>query len=166
VNMRQESEELQVVVFNVGGHDFAIAIAVVREIINVTKLVALPDMPSSMVGIINVRGNVLPIVDLKSRFALGRSSASEDANQKILLVDLEGSMVGFLVDSVSEVLRVSRKSLESIEKIPGINVNLVDSICKDGDRLIPIVNATELFTVQETQQLQNAVKERAHCSVI
>ncbi|NLM40997.1 MAG: chemotaxis protein CheW [Firmicutes bacterium] len=163
---RQEPQEFQVVVFSVAGTEFAIPIAVVREIIAVAKLVSLPDMPSSMVGIINVRGSILPVIDLRARFAMGGGSIGDGDKQKILLVEVEDGMVGFLVDTVSEVLRISRRSVESLDAIQGLHANVIDSICKLEGRLIPIVNTAQLLTTQETRQLEEAAKERATCSAI
>lgn len=165
MKIRKEAGEFQVVVFTLGENEFAIPIGVVREILNVAKLVALPNMPAAMVGIINVRGKVLPIVDLKTKFAMGNGLSRERAGQKILLVELESTMVGFLVDAVSEVLRVSQDALEYLETIQGAKGNLIDSICKVGDRLIPLVDSSKLLTDQETEQLEE-VKERTICSEI
>ncbi|NMB00368.1 MAG: chemotaxis protein CheW [Firmicutes bacterium] len=166
MNVLNDMEEFQLVVFSVGGNDFGIHISVVREIIAPSKFVSLPNMPPSMVGIINVRGTVLPIVDLKNRFGMGSYLSVDSTNQRILLVEMEGSMVGFLVDTVSEVLRVSRNSLEQVERIQGMNLNLVDYICNLGERLIPVVDVTKLMTNQEIQQLEVATKEGTVCSEI
>jgi purine-binding chemotaxis protein CheW len=163
---RQKSQEFQVVVFSVGGTEFAIPIAVVREIIAVAKLVSLPDMPPSMVGIINVRGSILPVIDLKARFAMGDGAVVDRDKQRILLVEVEDGMVGFLVDTVSEVLNISRPSVESLDAIQRLHANVIDSICKLEGRLIPIVNTVQLLTTQETRQLEDAAKERATCSAI
>ncbi|MDI9485276.1 MAG: chemotaxis protein CheW [Bacillota bacterium] len=111
MNGRSDLEELQLVIFTVGETEFGIHISAVREIIAPSKLVSLPSMPPSMVGITNVRGTVLPIVDLKSRFAMGCSQLEEYESQKILLMEIGGSMVGYLVDAVSEVLRIPVHSL-------------------------------------------------------
>ncbi|HHT42780.1 MAG TPA: purine-binding chemotaxis protein CheW [Firmicutes bacterium] len=161
MNGMEEADELQVVVFSVAGHEFGIYITGVREIIALSKLVALPNMPPAMVGIINVRGTVLPILDLKNRFGLGSSSVLEGTSQRILVVEYDGSLVGYLVDAVSEVLRVTRDSLEQVDRIQGMKGKLVDSICKVEDRLIPIINITTLMTDQEVLHLQQAAKERA-----
>lgn len=163
---RQKSQEVQVVVFSVGGTEFAIPIALVREIIAVAKLVSLPDMPPSVVGIINVRGSILPVIDLKARFAMGDGAVVDRDKQRILLVEVEDGMVGFLVDTVSEVLNISRPSVESLDAIQGLHANVIDSICKLEGRLIPIVNTVQLLTTQETRQLEDAAKERATCSAI
>lgn len=82
MNGRSDLEELQLVIFTVGETEFGIHISAVREIIAPSKLVSLPSMPPSMVGITNVRGTVLPIVDLKSRFAMGCSQLEEYESQK------------------------------------------------------------------------------------
>jgi len=162
----QTSGEFQIVVFTVAGTEFGIPISVVREIIAAGNVVALPDMPQAMVGILNVRGNVLPVIDLRSKFGMGSGKAVGANSNKILLVELNESTVGFLVDAVSEVLSVSESHLEYLTQIHGLQSGLVGSICKLGDRLIPIVAVEKLLTFQETKQLENVSKERVTCSAI
>lgn len=166
MNRRQDTGELQVVVFTVGSTEFGIPITLVREIIAPSELVTLPEMPAGMVGIINVRGNILPIVDLKTLFAMGNGLAADHTKQRVLLVEIGGSLVGYLVDTVSEVLRISQDSLEQVDRIQGMNRNLVDSICNLEGRLIPIVNAANLLSYQRIQHIEQVAKERTECFVI
>ena len=156
---KTKSEDLQLVVFTVGGNEFAIHISLVREIIHISKLVVLPNMPLSMVGIINVRGAVLPVVDLGRHFAMDQNAETDYASQKVLLVEMEDSMVGYLVDNVSEVLQVPGNSLEESSKISGLGSGFIDAICNLEDRLIPIVNTNKLLTAQEAQHLESLAEE-------
>lgn len=162
----RDSEELQLVVFTVGGHEFGIPISVVREINVLSEPTALPNMPPSMVGIINVRGSIIAIVDLAKRFAMENHLSVESTNQRVLLVEIDGSMVGYLVDSVSEVLQVPANSVEGVGKILGVNQYIVHSICRIEDRLIPIVDSTRIMTSNEVQQLGKFTEERMGCSEI
>lgn len=156
--LQRASEEVQLVVFTIGGGEFAIPISLVREIIHISKLVVLPKMPESMVGIIDVRGAVLPVVDLGKRFALGEEQKKDYTTQKVLLVETGDSMVGYLVDAVSEVLQVSRRSLEPTAQIGVIGgAGLIHAICNLEGRLIPIVDIDKLVTTQEARQMQNSL---------
>ena len=161
-----EHEDLQVVVFTIGEGEFAIHISLVREIINITKLVALPNMPHAMVGIIDVRGAVLPVVDLGQRFTMKSRHEEDFTAKKVLLVEMDGSMVGYLVDAVSEVLQVPSKAIETTSKIPGMHSGIVDSICNLEGRLIPLVDAGKLATTREINQLERIAKEGVSCSEI
>lgn len=166
MNGRHDPGELQVVVFTVGETEFGIPITLVREIINSLDLVSLPEMPVGMVGIINVRGSILPVVDLKTLFAMGNGLALDQTKQRVLLVEVEGSLVGYLVDTVSEVLGIPQDSLEQVDRIQGMKRNLVDSICSLGQRLIPIINAENLLSYQSIQQIEAVSKERTVFSAI
>ncbi|NLJ79820.1 MAG: purine-binding chemotaxis protein CheW [Firmicutes bacterium] len=154
-----ETKDLQLVIFTVGGNEFAIHISLVREIIHISKLVVLPNMPLSMVGIINVRGTVLPVVDLGRHFALDLDTDKDYKTRKVLLVEMEDSMVGYLVDNVSEVLRIPGNSLEESSKISGLDSGFIDAICNLEGRLIPIIDANKLLTVQETEQYETLAEE-------
>jgi purine-binding chemotaxis protein CheW len=154
----------QVVVFTVAGHEFGIRISAVREIISFSQVVALPEMPPWMVGITNVRGTMLPIFDLRKRFEMGDSLVSDRTNQRVLLIELENSMVGYLVDSVAEVLHVSNHSLEALNNIHGMDQSLMNYICKVDDRLIQIVNPKKLMTSQEIQQLEKLRRREQYVS--
>jgi purine-binding chemotaxis protein CheW len=144
----------------------AIHISFVREIIVFSNATALPKMPPSMVGIISLRGEVVPIVDLKHRFSMKSCDAQEGSNQRVVIVEIDGSVVGCLVDSVSEVIRASEQSLDYMDQIQGMHRGVVDSICKLGDRLIAILNPRRLMTNEEIKQLDNAARERTVCSGI
>lgn len=153
-----ENEDLQLVVFTVGESEFAIYISFVREIINVSRLVTLPEMSKSMVGIIDVRGTVVPVVDLSLRFAWDQSKREETAVQKILLAELDGSLIGFLVGSVTEVLRVSKGSIDESSTINYLGAGLILGICNLKERLIPIVNPDRLLTEREVEHMDNLVR--------
>lgn len=117
-------------------------------------------------GIISLRGEVVPIVDLKHRFSMKSCDAQEGSNQRVVIVEIDGSVVGCLVDSVSEVIRASEQSLDYMDQIQGMHRGVVDSICKLGDRLIAILNPRRLMTNEEIKQLDNAARERTVCSGI
>ncbi|NLJ79849.1 MAG: purine-binding chemotaxis protein CheW [Firmicutes bacterium] len=154
-----KESELQLVVFTIEGQEFALHIASVREIIHISKLVVLPDTPLAMVGIINVRGTVLPIIDLGRRFSLKQKTEQDFAAQKVLLVEMEDSMIGYLVDNVSEVLQVPGSSLNPFQKLSGSDSGFIDSICNLEGRLIPVIDSDKLLTGKETEQLESLAKE-------
>ena len=124
-----EHADLQLVVFSVEESEFAVHISLVREIINISKIVALPYLPHAVVGIIDVRGAVVPVVNLGRKFGLVGADEKDFRTQKVLLVEFDGSMVGYLVDEVSEVLQVPAGSIEKTTKIASLHSGAVESIC-------------------------------------
>jgi purine-binding chemotaxis protein CheW len=102
--------EKQLVVFNLGEESYAIDIAMVREIIQMQAITRVPGVPHSVEGVINLRGSVIPIVDLRKRFKLTKVDKSKDT--RVVVVSCKGQDVGVIVDSVAEVLRIPIDSIE------------------------------------------------------
>ncbi len=102
---------LQLVSFHVGDEEFAIDILGVQEIIRMVELTPVPNAPYFVEGVINLRGKVIPILDLRSRFGL--PSADRTKETRIIVVEFEKTVLGFIVDSVEEVLRLPESLIES-----------------------------------------------------
>ena len=114
---KQENEEmedigevLQLVSFHVGSEEYAIDILGVQEIIRMVELTSVPNAADYVEGVINLRGKVIPILDLRARFGLPSIEKTKDT--RIIVVDIADTILGFIVDSVSEVLRVPEKLIE------------------------------------------------------
>ena len=102
--MEKKEEELQLVSFHVGMEEYAIDILGVQEIIRMIDLTPVPNAAHYVEGVINLRGKVIPIVNLRTRFGLPPAGMSKD--RRIIVLDIASIILGFIVDSVSEVLRV------------------------------------------------------------
>ncbi|GJL53213.1 MAG: chemotaxis protein CheW [Nitrospirales bacterium] len=102
---------LQLVSFHVGEEEFAIDILGVQEIIRMVELTAVPNAPYFVEGVINLRGKVIPILDLRSRFGLPPGERTKDT--RIIVVDIRKTVLGFVVDSVEEVLRLPESLIET-----------------------------------------------------
>ncbi len=106
------SEEIfQVVSFQIGSEEYAVDILEVQEIIRMVELTPVPKAPYFVEGVINLRGKVIPIIDLRLRFGL--SAAEQTKETRIIVVDVSRVILGLVVDSVSEVLRVPSNLIES-----------------------------------------------------
>ncbi len=144
---------LQLVTFHVGQEEFGVDILDVREINRLMDITRVPHAPSFVEGVINLRGQVIPIVDLRSRFGL--EVATRDKNARIVVVELHDSVVGFLVDSVSEVLRVSRSVVEPPPAIVGaIDSDYIEGVVKLEDRLLILLDLQKLLNGGEARELQ------------
>ncbi|MGB0908753.1 MAG: chemotaxis protein CheW [Nitrospirales bacterium] len=102
---------LQLVSFHVGEEEFAIDILGVQEIIRMVELTPVPNAPYFVEGVINLRGKVIPILDLRSRFGL--PSADRTKETRIIVVEIADTVLGFIVDSVEEVLRLPENLIET-----------------------------------------------------
>ena len=94
-------DDLQVVVFYLGKEEYALPIMKVQEINKIEQLTKMPHTPDFMEGIINLRGQIIPVIDMKKRFKMKVSAETE--NSRIVVVDIKGQIVGLMVDGVDEV---------------------------------------------------------------
>ncbi len=146
--------EQQLVIFELANEFYGINIAVVESIIKMQAITQLPQTPAYVKGVTNLRGSVLPVIDLRNRFGL---DAREDTRQtRIIIVTMGSIKVGVVVDGVSEVLRVSD---ELIEPLPPM-VNSVNSVFLKGivrleNRLIILLELGKVLDLNEQQVLKS-----------
>ncbi|MEW8977305.1 MAG: chemotaxis protein CheW [Symbiobacterium sp.] len=147
---RVEPFEGKVVVFGVGGQEYALPIAVVREIIPWTEPTPVPESPPFVPGVISVRGDVLPVVDMARRFGLARQKREEESC--IIIVDVDGQQAGLVVDDVVAVETaaptavVQRTSL--LGAVGGAGETVVDGVLKLGEsRLVVLLDASRVAQV-------------------
>ncbi len=135
---------IQLVTFNLGDEEFGIDILIVKEIIRLVDITRVPNAPSYVEGVINLRGKVVPIIDLRKRFsmtAIGRTS-----NTRIIVVDLDSKVIGFIVDKVNEVLRIDKTTLEDPPPMSsGIGSEFLTSIANLKNRLISFLDLEKLI---------------------
>jgi purine-binding chemotaxis protein CheW len=142
------SGEIQIVVFELGDERYGLDIATVYEIIRYQPITAVPQAPAFVEGVINLRGRIIPVVDLRDRFGMGEGSLTKAS--RIVVADAGGTRVGLVVDGVSEVLMVAT---DSIEPTPEVAANAeheyLRGIAKLGDRLIILLSLDGLFGASE-----------------
>jgi purine-binding chemotaxis protein CheW len=156
------SDELQLVSFDVDGQEYAIAIEDVQEIVQVPEAVIhVPRSDSHVLGVMTLRSRLLPLVNLRSMFALPYRDLDEKS--RIVVLTMGGASVGVVVDAVSEVLRVSRSGVDALPAMLAREGNLaeVTSICRldNGERLVSIVTARNLFGHSVIKEALSAVNE-------
>ncbi len=156
------SDELQLVSFDVDGQEYAIAIEDVQEIVQVPEAVIhVPRSESHVLGVMTLRSRLLPLVNLRSMFAL--PDRDLDEKSRIVVLTLGGVSVGVVVDAVSEVLRVSKSGVDALPAMLAREGNLaeVTSICRleNGKRLVSIVTARNLFGHSVIKEAVSAVNE-------
>lgn len=151
--LERDEEILQLVTFHVGDEEFGVEILDVREINRMMEITRVPHAPEFVEGVINLRGQVIPVVDLRKRFALG--AVERDKNTRIVVVELGDKVVGFLVDSVSEVLRVPGSLVEPPPPIVGgIDREYIEAVVKLEDRLLILLDLQKLLSRGEAHELE------------
>jgi len=152
-NAELKEEILQLVTFNVGEEEFGVGILAVREINRMMEITRVPHAPDFVEGVVNLRGQVIPVVDLRKRFNL--EAVERDKNSRIVVVELSEKVVGFLVDSVSEVLRVDKSIMEPPPAIvAGIDREYLEGVVKLDDRLLILLNLRRLLNHGEAKDLE------------
>lgn len=145
---RQESELLQLVTFTISEEEFAIDILKVQEIIRVMEITKVPNSPPFVDGVINLRGKVIPVIDLRRRF--GMESRPHDSQTRIIVIDLHSMIVGFVVDGVSEVLRIQSNTVEPPPAVvAGVESEYIKGVGKLDDRLLILLDLDKLLTGEE-----------------
>jgi len=153
-----ESEN-QLVGFKLGDEEFGLDIMKVQEIIKVPEITKVPQTPDFVEGVINLRGDVLPVVDSRKRFGL--DEAEKKDTTRIMVVNLAGSSTGLVVDSVSEVLTLEKEQIEPPPPvIGGVESRFLKGVGKlsDGKKLIILLDADNLFAKGEKEQISQATK--------
>ncbi len=157
---RKMTEEEQLVSFKIENEEFGVNIEEVQEIIRLPEITKVPQAPFFVEGVINLRGNVLPVIDLRKRFDL---EATKKTNAtRIVVANVESKTTGIIVDSVSEVLRLPKDSIEPPPPIiAGIEAKYLRGIGKlnEGKRLLILLNLKEILTVREEDKVRKEEKK-------
>jgi purine-binding chemotaxis protein CheW len=140
--------EKQLVVFNLGQESFGVDINKVREIIQLQPVTRVPGTPVSVEGVINLRGKVIPIVDLRKRFHLNQIEKNKET--RIVVVACKGAEIGAIVDSVAQVLRIPVDSIEPASSVfAGEHLEHLMGIVKVAGRLVILLEMDQVLTKQE-----------------
>ena len=143
---------LQLVTFHLGEEEFAIDILKVREIIRPMSITMVPRSAEYIEGVINLRGRVIPIVNLRRRF--GMATKEFDAQTRIIDIELGDIIVGFIVDSVAEVLRIPANTVEDPPAIIcGVQSDYVRGVGKIEDRLLILLDLDKLVASEDRDTL-------------
>lgn len=141
-------ELLQLVSFKLGEEEFGVDILKVQEINRLVEITKVPRTPDFVEGVINLRGKVIPIIDLRKRFGLNLKDNDKDT--RIVVIDIDGSIMGMIVDAVSEVLRLPESTIEPAPEIAtSIDSEYIRGVAKLEDRLLIFLDLSKVFSQQE-----------------
>jgi purine-binding chemotaxis protein CheW len=155
---KKQKKVLQVVVARLIDEDYGIPILQVQEIINMPDITRIPNMPDFIEGMINLRGKIVPILDLHKRFKLEATKRTDST--RVVVTMLDNQLVGFVVDSVSEVLRLSEDIIEPVPPaILKIGAEYLSGVAKFNSRLIILLSLERILTDIEKQSLKKIERE-------
>lgn len=141
-------DAIQIVSFRLETQEYGVDIAQVQEIIRMVNITHVPRAPDFMDGVINLRGQLIPIIDLRSRFGMPRAQTDKDT--RIIVTEIGNKRVGIVVDSVSEVVTIP---LDHVEQAPdllaGGNTEYIQGVGKVNERLVVLLDLTMVLTGQE-----------------
>jgi purine-binding chemotaxis protein CheW len=156
--------ETQFVGFRVGRETYGIPIAALHEIVRVPEITAVPDAPAHLEGVINLRGKIVSVVDLRKRFKQAATSLTR--HNRILVVEHRGRLVGMVVDSASEVLKIAESEIEpapAMMKEGGLDC--VTGLGKCRNRLIILLDIDKVLTVHEASAAEPKPKQEDPATV-
>ncbi|RII31491.1 MAG: chemotaxis protein CheW [Geobacter sp.] len=144
-------ELIQLVSFNLDQEEYGVEVLKVREIIRMNTITHMPNTPHYVEGIINLRGKVIPIISMRKRFGLMESD--NDSHTRIMIMDIGGELMGFIVDSVSEVIRISGTEIQPSPSVAGggIDQDCIAGVINMSERLLVLLDLDRMFSQEEKE---------------
>src|SRR5512135_1635297 len=158
------TETTQYLTFKLGDEVFALDIAKVREVLDFTSVTKVPRTPEFMRGVINLRGNVVPVVDMRLKFGLTRTEKTVNTCIIIVEISLDGdtTVLGALADSVQEVIDLEPDKIEPAPKIgTRLRTEFIKGMGNRNEQFIIILDIDKVFSVDELSLVQNAGQTEA-----
>ena len=155
---RTQDEFLQFVVIQLEGEEYGIPIMSVETLIRMSEVTRIPRMPSYVEGVINLRGRIIPLIDLRERF--GFEKKEWDDKTRIAVIDSSRQSIGLVADGVTEVIRLARKQIDPIPpSLSRIGEEYLDGVGKAGNRLIILLNVDKIVSELEKTAIQRMTRE-------
>ncbi len=162
VKLGEVIEGQQYVTFNLNHEEYAIDALNVQEIIELSNITRVPHLPDFLKGVINLRGNIIPVVDLKLKFRM--NSGSYQKHTCVIVTEFSGGVMGILVDSVSDVLHMSEGSISEAPSFgTKIKTDFIKGMGKIADRLVLILDIDKVLTDEEISIVSEQYREGIKC---
>ena len=156
----------QLVGFFIGDEMFGVDILTVQEIIRDSPITPIPDAPDFLEGVINLRGSIIPVIDLRKRLKLVKP-ANLDLEVWIIILTVEGRVTGFVVDRVTKVLQVPESSIKPPPDIvvAGLKSQYIHGVCKLDQRLLILLEFSRILMVDEIKKLKSMKRSKVPAGV-
>ena len=153
-----DTHTAQFITFSVGDEEFGIDIVTVREIKGWAETTSLPNTPTFMRGVLNLRGTIVPIYDLRARFGLGQTQAT--TNHVIVIVAVSDRIIGILVDAVSDILSISGEDVRAVPEMGApIDQRFLTGLVTVDNRMVALLEPEQLFDLEVFDQ--NSADDRS-----
>ena len=150
--------EMQLVVFELGDESYGVDISRVQDINRMQEITEIPHAPESVVGVINLRGRVIPVINLRKRFGLPETPHTKDT--RIVVVHLDDNLIGVIVDAVSQVLRIPADIVEPPSPVlAGVDSRYLRGIAKLDDRLVILLDLDFVLSRREQEAISEVLAE-------
>ena len=148
--------ELQLVVFKIGEEEFGVEINQVKEIVRLVPITPVPRAPKFVEGVVNLRGQILAVIDLAKRLRLMESPRTDKS--RIVVIEMEGNTAGMIVDEVTEVLRLPAANIEKTPELISTEVQhqYLKGVGKLGERLLILIALDEVLSPEEIEDMKKA----------
>jgi purine-binding chemotaxis protein CheW len=158
VLVSEKVDSVQLIGFNAGGRLYGVNIFAIREILREVPLEAIPDAPAFVAGGIRVRGTIIPAIDLKKRLGDSRPSSPQDRNW-VLIVQAGKSDVGFLVDSVTRILKVASDAILPAPDLilSGLRSQYIQGVCNSEFGMLVVLDLNRVLVADEVNALKKMV---------
>ena len=145
---------LQWVTFRLENETYGINVMQVQEVLRYTEIAPVPGAPSYVLGIINLRGNVVTVIDTRNRFGLACSDTTDQT--RIVIIESDSQVIGILVDAVAEVVYLRQSEIEATPNVGNEdNAKFIQGVCHKNDELLILVDLEKFMTDEEWQELQS-----------
>jgi purine-binding chemotaxis protein CheW len=148
-----EDPMLQWVTFKLEGETYGINVMQVQEVLRYTEIAPVPGAPSYVLGIINLRGNVVTVIDTRNRFGLPPADVTDQT--RIVIIEAEGHVVGILVDAVAEVVYLRQSEIENAPNVGNEeSAKFIQGVCNKNNELLILVELDKMMTDQEWAEIE------------
>jgi len=151
--VKEIGELRQFISFSVGPEEYGLELMRVKEVIRVREITWLPRAPSFVKGIINLRGDVIPIIDLRDKFGL--ETREHTAQTRVIVVEVEGRLMGMVVDAASQVVRIPADQLDPPPVLGGFSQEFITGVGKIGEKLVILLNPDAILSADEKTALSS-----------
>jgi purine-binding chemotaxis protein CheW len=159
-NSQTIEKDLQIVGFRIGRETFGLPIGAVREIVRVPEITSVPNAPDFIEGVINLRGRIIPVVDLRKRF--GEPVGAPNKKNRIVVVEVENRLLGLMVNSASEVLKIPPSEIEAPHSVfQEGDLNYITGVGKLHGRLVILLDLSKVLQRGELKRLEEAASSES-----
>ena len=149
-----EDPILQWVTFKLDNETYGINVMRVQEVLRYTEIAPVPGAPSYVLGIINLRGNVVTVIDTRQRFGLNSGEISD--NTRIVIIEADKQVVGIMVDSVAEVVYLRQSEIETAPNVGNEeSAKFIQGVCNKNNELLILVELDKMMSEEEWSELEN-----------